>query len=107
METPTFDKLQLIKYDELPYFKAYFNDFVVVYTMTGCHWCTKCMPEVMAAIEEKNPSIPILHILFNDDKSILKKEKIDGFPTIRRYKDEEFLEFDEARTKDNFLKFFA
>lgn len=108
MDNQTFDTLQLIKYNELPYFRVYFKDVVVVYTMIGCHWCTKCMPDVKAAIgERESKQIPVLHVVFNNDKTVLEEENIQGFPSIVKYNKDSREYFKGERTKANFVKFFS
>jgi len=104
-----FDKLQRIKYDELQFFKNYFKDVSVLYTMIGCGWCTKCLPAVEKAVQEAKSNNPVLHVVYNDSpEEITEKEDIKGFPTLRRYKGTEaFLEYKGPRTTESYLKFLA
>jgi thioredoxin-like negative regulator of GroEL len=103
-----FETLPLVKYADLKYYFCYFPEVVVLFTMKNCFWCTEAIPEMEKAMKQLRGNIPVVQVLFDDDKSLAKKEQIQGFPTCRRYKkNKTFTEHEGERTAQSYLKFIS
>jgi hypothetical protein len=95
-----------IDYSDLNYFHHYYAELVVMFTMQNCGWCTKAIPELKKATALSSGKIPVLHVVYHKDKSILEKENLQGFPTCRKYtKKKQFIEYSGNRSAKSYLQF--
>ena len=104
-----FDYLIPAEYSDLEFYHQHLRTFVVIYTMNDCAWCRRVMPAVLEAIATGTKRMPILHIIYDEDKSILYKEPLlTGFPTIVKYVEgTKPIVFEGPRTKAALQSFFT
>lgn len=104
----SFGSVHQIKYDELLFFRKYFDNVTVIYTMNGCGWCTAALPIFKEAVSSAKPSHPVLHVLYDDSPNAISKgESISGFPTVRRYTGNLIRDHTGSRTKQSYNEFLA
>ena len=58
------------------------DDTVLIFYAPWCGYCKKSMDEFEKAVEEGNGNILLINSDAEDNKDLLKKHKIEGFPTI-------------------------
>jgi thiol-disulfide isomerase/thioredoxin len=55
---------------------------LILFHMNDCGHCKTLMPEWEKFVDENSTNIATRSVELNDDPSLVKKYKIDGFPTI-------------------------
>ncbi len=88
---------------------------LVMYYADWCGHCKRTKPQLEAAKSEYNGKVKIVMLNAEDPEnaSLLKQEDIQGFPTIRYYKNgmpsagkkSTYEEYNGERTKEDFLQF--
>ncbi len=88
---------------------------LVMYYADWCGHCKRTKPELEAAKSQYKGKIKIVMVDADADENaaLLKQEDIQGFPTIRYYKNgmpsvgtkSQYEEYNGSRTKEDFLQF--
>ncbi len=75
------------------------TEFAVFFSMKNCHWCLKTRPVIAAAVQAA--SIPVVEVVYEDNKEFVSKQNVRGFPEIRKYtKGGQITSFNGERTKE-------
>ena len=85
------------------------SSFVIFYA-EWCGHCKRAMPEFNKLMDNYNGNIKLLAINseLEENKELIKSQRIQGFPTIRYYPNGlngQFDEYKDGRTYDEFLQY--
>ena len=96
-----------ISEEEFKPFHDHCKEFVIFYTMIGCHWCTLARPFFLKAMEQLgNECIPVHEMIYQHNQKHCQSKEIDGYPCIIKYTPGAPIEkMEKDRTLENILAF--
>lgn len=105
MSCPITKFLVAVPAGDLKAFQENCSEYVVLFTMNGCGWCEKIRPITEDAMKTSGGAMPVVEIVYQDNKDFVNKLGITGFPEIRKFSKSGHKTFSGPRTKEKIVQF--